>query len=589
MGILPPVRRLTLAALVAAGCDAAAPSDTDEVDTDEVDTDTPIPWVDSDGDGISDGADCDDADAARYPGAGELCDGVDQDCDGEVDEGALADTIRWRDADGDGWGTALEASAACTSPYVEQSGDCDDADGTVFPGAAETCDDRDHDCNGVVDDGCPPETPPTDVYTSDADVVWEGATRVLTVRGQPATSCPGDLDGDGFGDVLFGAVDHTTSEQLVLVVSGGTVTPRYRSLADEPSLSLSYLTAFSGVGDVDGDGLTDLALGDAVYANAAWLVYGSTDRFAGRTLAADAAALALSWNGDSISAAGDLDDDGFADFALGSRWWSDTAVGGVSLVYGGTRDELAVASAEPTWEGLGADGAGGFAAIDGTVTVGDWNADGLDDVALGGVTGTEGSESYSDMVAYVFEGTGSRRAGLSTSADADGVVLADEPSRGGVLRAEDLDGDGVDDLVISDRYDNSSGQDAVWVHVGGSGGLGGTRAPADAFASVIATAWNDGIGIALAAGDLDGDGGAELLVGAEGAQEREQWGLVLVVPGGPGMTGAWDADDVPLRIVGDSDVAGWWVDTADFDGDGLSDVVATSRYLHGWVFLGWPD
>jgi hypothetical protein len=97
--------------------------------------------------------DCDDAAGASYPGATETCDGRDNDCDGAIDEG-LSITV-WPDADGDGFGSAsAPAETGCPGAgRVTNNTDCNDANASARPGAPETCDGVDSDCDGTVDDG----------------------------------------------------------------------------------------------------------------------------------------------------------------------------------------------------------------------------------------------------------------------------------------------------------------------------------------------------------------------------------------------------------------------------------------------------
>jgi hypothetical protein len=99
-------------------------------------------------------ADCDDFDNRRTPGKSESCNGIDDDCNGQVDEG-LASVTTWPDLDGDGYGWALGApTSGCGSGSRAQNNtDCDDANRNVNPGAMELCNMRDDDCDGQIDDG----------------------------------------------------------------------------------------------------------------------------------------------------------------------------------------------------------------------------------------------------------------------------------------------------------------------------------------------------------------------------------------------------------------------------------------------------
>lgn len=113
-----------------------SPHDTEDTgeDTSE-DTSEDTAPTDADADGHGADVDCDDADPAVHPGATEVCDGVDQNCDGAADDG-VSTTTWYEDDDDDGHGDDAQAVEACAAPagHVDRGGDCDDADPTVLPG-----------------------------------------------------------------------------------------------------------------------------------------------------------------------------------------------------------------------------------------------------------------------------------------------------------------------------------------------------------------------------------------------------------------------------------------------------------------------
>lgn len=135
--------------------------------------------IDVDQDGFAADQDCDDSDAGVNPGAVEVCDGLDNDCDGAVDNQAADATPWYADLDGDGWGGG-EPVLSCAQPAqsVARGGDCLDSDPAVNPDAAEVCDalDVDEDCDGQADD-------------ADDSVDPYGYATFYT-----------DADGDGLGD-----------------------------------------------------------------------------------------------------------------------------------------------------------------------------------------------------------------------------------------------------------------------------------------------------------------------------------------------------------------------------------------------------
>ncbi len=205
---------------------------------------------DLDGDGWPASIDCDDSDPSVFPGATEFCNGVDDDCDGFVDNNAVDATLWYLDSDSDGFGDASIDSLDCSAPsgYVADKTDCDDSDPAVNPGAMEVCNGMDDDCDGDIDNNAADAT--TWYLDSDGDgfgngstdsldcsapsgyvadntdcddsdpAVNPGATEVcngidddcdggVDINAVDATTWYLDSDGDGFGDPAVDSVDCT--------------------------------------------------------------------------------------------------------------------------------------------------------------------------------------------------------------------------------------------------------------------------------------------------------------------------------------------------------------------------------------------
>ncbi len=114
---------------------------------------------------VADSTDCNDGNAAVNPGAAEVCNGIDDNCDGQTDEGLPLQTY-YLDADGDGYGSADNTTEACSqfAGYVSDNSDCNDNSSSISPDAAEACNGIDDNCNGQIDDGLPEY-----MYYRDAD------------------------------------------------------------------------------------------------------------------------------------------------------------------------------------------------------------------------------------------------------------------------------------------------------------------------------------------------------------------------------------------------------------------------------------
>ena len=128
---------------------------------------------------VANNDDCDDTEIGAYPGAPEYCDGIDNSCDGVIDEYAVDGFVAYPDADEDGFGDMYSAILLCelTSGYLMDGSDCNDATNSIYPGAPEYCDSYDNDCDGIVDED---DAVNAEVFYLDNDGDGDGDAKVST-------------------------------------------------------------------------------------------------------------------------------------------------------------------------------------------------------------------------------------------------------------------------------------------------------------------------------------------------------------------------------------------------------------------------
>jgi hypothetical protein len=429
---------------------------------------------------------------------------------------------------------------------------------------------------------------------------WIAESNQASAQLGASVASAGDINGDGYDDVLIGAPlydNGQTDEGRVFVYLGSASglgpngDPTNADWSAESNQATAHLgAAVAAAGDVNGDGDADVILGAPLYDN------GQTDE--GRAFVYLGSASGLGPNGDptnadwmaesnqasaqlgtSVAAAGDVNGDGYADVILGAPLYDNgQSDEGRAFVWLGAGSGLG-ANGDPTNADWSAESNQASSQLGAAVaTAGDVNGDGYADVLIGAPFNDNGQTDEGRAFVWLGAGSGLGANGDPTNADWSAESDLGASEFGGALApAGDVDGDGYADVVIgAPALDNGVRDEGrAYVFNGSASGL--AAAPSWSVESDQRDAF---YGFAVgAAGDVNGDGFGDVIVGSylydNGQGEEGRAFVYLGSPAGPATSPAWSAD-------GNQQGANFGISLAsagDVNGDGFGDVIIGAAFF----------
>ncbi|MFZ5471761.1 MAG: VCBS repeat-containing protein [Myxococcota bacterium] len=389
----------------------------------------------------------------------------------------------------------------------------------------------------------------------------------------------GDVNHDGYGDVVVGAAawdgvgpDEGRAYLYLGNASGLASSPAWTADPTDQNGS-QFGTSVGGAGDVNGDGHADMVIsakqwdGEAIDEGRVYLFLGS----------ATGPSTVPSWWADPADqlgarfgrvvalTTGDVNGDGFGDVAISADRWDGQAVDeGRAYLFLGSPSGL---SAAPVWTADPSDEAGAQFG-DWVAGVGDVNGDGYADVAVGAPQAD--GQAVDEGRVYLYLGS---PTGLSATPawTADPTDQLDARFGVCVQGAGDVNGDGFGDVIIgAPSWDGAApGEGRAFLYLGNAGGL----SPDPAWMADPTDQSGASFGVALAgAGDVNGDGFDDVVVGASNASALDEGRVYLYLGSAAGLstTPAWMVDPTNQATSG----FGYALSSAgDVNGDGFGDVV----------------
>jgi len=408
----------------------------------------------------------------------------------------------------------------------------------------------------------------------------------------------GDINGDGFSDVIIGAHEFdnpSTGEGAAFVYLGSATgmgtTPGWTDEGNQANANFG--NSVSTAGDVNGDGYSDVIVGVPSFDNgqnsegAAFVYYGSDLGLSTFSNWSAEGNQADAFFGVSVSAAGDVNGDGYSDVIVGAYLIDNgESDEGAAFVFHGSASGLSLSS---NWSDEGNQNEARFGSS--VSTAGDVNGDGYSDVIIGSYRFENGQ--VDEGAAFVYHGSSSGLSLTSNwSAESNQVDARFSYS---VSTAGDVNGDGYSDVIVGAYlFDNGQlNEGAAFVYHGSASGLSlASNFSAESNKVSAFFGWS-----VSTAGDINGDGYSDVIVGAYGFDDGQSLeGSAFVYHGsasGLSLTSNWNAESNQSGAT-----FGFSVSTAgDVNGDGYSDVIIGAQLFdngevnegRAFVYQGSPS
>ncbi|MDW8328155.1 MAG: integrin alpha, partial [Anaerolineales bacterium] len=413
---------------------------------------------------------------------------------------------------------------------------------------------------------------------------WTAESNQASAEFGASVASAGDVNGDGYSDVIVGARyfdNGETNEGRAFVYHGSAsgLSATANWTAESNQASAEFGASVGSAGDVNGDGFSDVIVGAPFFDNdetdegRAFVYHGSASGLSATANWTAESNQAGAEFGYSVASAGDVNGDGYSDVIVGARYFDNGQTDeGRAFVYHGSASGL---SATPNWTAESNQAGAGFGWSVGSA--GDVNGDGYSDVIVGAYFFDNGE--LNEGRAFVYHGSAS---GLS--ATANWTAESNQAHAGfgiSVASAGDVNGDGYSDVIVGARlFDNGEDNEGrAFVYHGSASGLSTTpnwTAESNQGSGGFGAEFGYSVG---SAGDVNGDGFSDVIVGArwfDNGQSNE--GRAFVYHGsasGLSATPNWTAESNQAGAE-----FGWSVGSAgDVNGDGYSDVIVGARFF----------